>query len=306
MSRDIDYFLAVQKAGSVSKAAELLYISQPSLSQFLVRLESRLGAQLFDRTKTPWGLTDIGRCYAEYVAEYKQLEARLEDDIVSIKNGNVTKQSLSIGIPPWKGTLILPKILLRYSERFPNVSITVHEEIASRLRILLQKGVVDIAIMNTPFYDKHVVHEKLVDERILLAVAKDHPMVRNLTTSLESPAYFDIASIYDQRLIIPGPDLILTSEVTTLLAKNSLKPMRVLYLNNILSCLNLAALGYGFTFTPEFGLDQCPGTDRLAFFTLDRPSLSWSISIVYRDHKSLNVASKAFLEISKKQFAGIF
>lgn len=302
LSREIDYFLAVQKAGSVSKAAEMLYISQPSLSQFLIRLEKRLGAQLFDRSKNPWALTDIGRCYAEYANEARQLESQLTDDITSIRSGSIAKQTLSIGIPPWKGSLFLPEILSECARRFPGVSFLVYEESATKLRDLLLRGVISIAIMNTPFYDKHIVYEKLIEERIFLATAKDHPLVEGIRTSYKRPAYFDIAQICDQRLIIPGPEQILTLEVRNLLGKLSLTPRRMLYLKSILTCMNLAAAGYGFTFVPELGADQCPHFDRLAFFTLDQPPLSWSLSVVYRHQKTLDAASKAFLEITKKWF----
>ena len=67
--KNYEYFIAIVESGSLTKAAEKLYVSQPSLSQYVKRLESSLGVELFDRTASPLRLTYTGERYYEYVKQ---------------------------------------------------------------------------------------------------------------------------------------------------------------------------------------------------------------------------------------------
>lgn len=211
-----------------------------------------------------------------------------------------------MGIPPWKGALIIPHILSQYADKYPNVTINVVEDSSLELVLRVQSGELAFAIMNTPFYDRHIIYEKLADEHILLAVNKNHPLAKGRVTSFENPAYFDITTIYKERIIIPGPNQTITKEVQNLFAKHKIRPFKQMYLTQILTCLNLAVLGYGFTFVPEFGCKQCKDFEQLAFFTPDEPMLSWSLSIAYHSSQELNLATKALIEIVKDYFREYF
>lgn len=305
-SRDIEYFSTILQTGSITKAAEALHLSQPSLSQYLMRFETRIGAPLFDRSKSPWRLSDVGKCYANYINEFNMLDTHLKNDIQSIMNGQIEKQTILIGIPPWKGTLILPYILSKYADRYPNVTIHVLEDSSLELAARIRSGEITFAIMNTPFYDRHLIYEKLCDERILLAINREHPLARDRSTSIENPSYFDVSTIYDERIIIPGPNQTITKEIQNLFAKHKMRPARQMYLNQILTCLNLAALGYGITFVPELGSNQCKNFDKLSFFTPDDPELTWSLSIAYNDSHELNLATLALIDIVKDFFREYF
>ena len=302
LSRDIDYFLAILDAGSISKAAALMYISQPSLSQFLFRLEDRLGVQLFDRSKTPWTLTDFGKSYAEYATSVKRMETWLSEEFISIRNGGQIRQSISIGIPQWKGAIFLPDILMAFSNHFPAVSLDIHEEYADTLREQLINGEIDMAIMNATLYDKHMVLEKLFDERILLAVSKSMPAVQGIETSFEKPACIDMKILADQRFIMPHSDLTLAREVKNYLAKHAIYPRRSVTVKNILTSMNLAAIGYGCAVVPEIGADMCARFNDLAFFEIDEPPLTWSAFIAYRVQTPLSPAAKLFLDSTKNWF----
>ncbi|GKH49330.1 LysR family transcriptional regulator [Eubacteriales bacterium] len=301
-SRDIDYFLAILKAGSISKAASLMYISQPSLSQFLFRLEKRLGVQLFDRSKTPWVLTDFGKSYAEYANSVQQMESRLSDEFVSIRNGGHMRQSLSIGIPTWKGSVFLPDVLMAFSNHFPSVSIHIYEEYADTLRDLLLSGEIDVAIMNATFYDKHIVLEKLFDERIFLVVSKKTPVIQGIKTSFEKPTHIDIRMFTGHRFIMPHSELTLTREVKNYFVKNSFSPHHTVTIKSILTSMNLAAAGYGCAFVPELGASMSPHFDDLAFFEIDEPPLSWGVFIAYRVQTPLSPTTKLFLDSTKNWF----
>jgi len=79
MFRDKDYVYAVWQERSFSKAAARLYISQPSLSAKIKKIEDELGAVIFDRSTTPLRLTEFGQIYINAITEVKQIERRMEN-----------------------------------------------------------------------------------------------------------------------------------------------------------------------------------------------------------------------------------
>lgn len=80
-----EYFVAIVEAGSLTKAAEHLYVSQPSLSQYLKRLEASLGVELFDRSTSPLRLTYTGERYYQYVLQMMKLDENVRREFQDIK-----------------------------------------------------------------------------------------------------------------------------------------------------------------------------------------------------------------------------
>ena len=85
MDRSIDYVIAVAECRSISQAAEMLYISQPSLSRYLSNLENELGVNLFVRTLNGTELTEAGKIYLEYAKEIKLLRSTMDSKIRALK-----------------------------------------------------------------------------------------------------------------------------------------------------------------------------------------------------------------------------
>ena len=81
-----EYFVAIVDEGSLTKAAEHLYVSQPSLSQYLKRLEANLGVELFDRSASPLRLTYTGERYYQYVLQMMKLDENIRREFQDIKN----------------------------------------------------------------------------------------------------------------------------------------------------------------------------------------------------------------------------
>ena len=142
------YFCAVADSGSFSRAAEKCHVSQPSLSQQILKLESELGARLFDRLGRSVRLTEIGKRFLPRArAVLRELEAA-RGDVVESKDsvsGHVT-----IGVIPTVAPYFLPPILTAFSKRFAESSVSVIEEITPVLLERLRGGSVDIAVLALP------------------------------------------------------------------------------------------------------------------------------------------------------------
>lgn len=163
-----EYVYAVYREKSFSRAAQKLFISQPSLSAAVKRAEDRIGYPVFDRSTKPLKLTECGEKYIAAVE--KMLAAEQEfyhyvNDLGELKTGNLTLGGSSL-FSSW----ILPQIMGRFSRKYPMVKISLVEESTSRLEELLQNGGVDLMMDNcnldSAVFDS-CVYQK---EHLLLAV----------------------------------------------------------------------------------------------------------------------------------------
>ena len=104
-SQQIEYVLAVAEQRSFSKAAQKLYVTQPSLSQYVMNIEKQLGVQLFDRSTSPIRLTQAGEAFVRSAEQIKVIEDNLMNelsDIAEIKSG-----SLKIGASTFRASCLL-------------------------------------------------------------------------------------------------------------------------------------------------------------------------------------------------------
>lgn len=129
----LTYFVAVAETGSFSRAAERCNIAQPSLSQQIQKLEQELGEPLFDRLPRKVVLTDAGRALLpRAVSILSDLQ-----DIKHTLNQNVDAGHglLNVGFIPTIAPFVLPRVIKRFSQEFPNARLTVQEDLTETIRL---------------------------------------------------------------------------------------------------------------------------------------------------------------------------
>lgn len=146
--KNYEYFLAIANKGSLTKAAESLYITQPSLSKYLSRLETSLNMELFDRTTSPLTLTYAGKRYYEYVQDMLALDQRLSEEFNEIRNN--VRGEITIGIASWRSAIIMPTLLPMFYQRYPHVQINVEEGRSYTFERAMLNGKVDFCMMTLP------------------------------------------------------------------------------------------------------------------------------------------------------------
>ena len=137
-------------AGSFSKAARVLQISQPSISQFVHRLETEVGTQLVDRSAKPLRLTYAGECFMKTEREIEQLRSmrsRLIADIGEGVRGHVT-----IGSSHYRSTFFLAEVLPIFRREYPGVTVSLAEGTTKELEDFAFDGVTDLSLVIAPLY----------------------------------------------------------------------------------------------------------------------------------------------------------
>jgi len=177
------YFCAVAETNSFSRAAVQTHVSQPSLSQQILKLEDELGARLFDRLGRSVRLTELGKTFLPRArAVLRELEAA-RGDIYESKNS--VGGSICIGVIPTIAPYFLPSHLSFFTRHFPQARLTVVEEITPVLLERVRAGSIDIAILALPIRGNEFESFPLLTERLFAALPKEHKLARHSSLSLK-------------------------------------------------------------------------------------------------------------------------
>src|SRR5688572_30314046 len=170
------YVVAVARTGNFSRAAEQCHVAQPSLSQQIQKLEDELGERLFDRMKREAKLTSPGEAFlrrAVRILEEVDAARREATDAKQVPRGVLT-----VGVLPTIAPYLLPALVARFTQKFPNVEIVVQEDTTARLLKLALAYEIDFALASQPIQDPRLELRELFAEELLLALPPGHPLTR--------------------------------------------------------------------------------------------------------------------------------
>ena len=177
------YFCAIVDSGSFSRAARLVHVSQPSLSQQIRKLEDELGARLFDRLGRNVRLTQLGHTFLPRArAVLRELEAA-RSDVDEQKDS--LGGAITIGVIPTVAPYLLPPHLAAFSRQFPDTQLTVVEEITPVLLERLRAATIDLAILALPIRGHEFETFPILAERLFAALPKQHHLGRRHSLSLK-------------------------------------------------------------------------------------------------------------------------
>lgn len=146
--RLLRYFLTVAREENITRAAESLFITQPTLSRQLMELEQELGTQLFVRGKRNVTLTEDGTLLRRRAEEMLELEAKISAEFKNQKDD--LSGVISIGAAETKGFGIIPKVIDSFRQKYPLVTFDVYSGIATHIKDRLERGLTDIALLVEP------------------------------------------------------------------------------------------------------------------------------------------------------------
>ncbi len=166
-TQQLTYVLTVAECRSISKAAEKLYVTQPSLSQYIHSIEKQLGIQLFDRSVTPLCLTDAGRLYAEWARKLLAMEESMNNSIADLMG--LEAGSVRIGASSFRVRCLLARSIAAFHAKYPKIHLIIQEAEMKQLRDMLTAGELDFAIGSGEFDAKQFHGEPLAEERVCRA-----------------------------------------------------------------------------------------------------------------------------------------
>ncbi len=168
----LEYIVAVDTHRHFATAAEHCFITQPTLSMQIKKLEESLGITIFDRTKQPIIPTYIG---AEVIEQARLVlsEVKKIDEIISIHKNRV-EGSLKIGIIPTLAPFLLPLFIGDYIRKYPDIKVEVEELVSEDIVRYLKKDKIDVGIFVTPAKEEKIIERPLFYEEMMIYAHKDH------------------------------------------------------------------------------------------------------------------------------------
>ena len=240
------YFCAVAETGSFSRAAEQSHVSQPSLSQQILKLEDELGARLFDRLGRSVRLTGLGKTFLPRArAVLRELEAA-KGDVVEGKE--FIGGPITVGVIPTVAPYFLPPRLTAFSRKFPQVRLTIVEEITPVLLDRLRSGTIDVAILALPIRGHEFDAFPLLTERLFAALPKRHKLTSRRSLSLKDLRAEPFLLLRDGHCF--------RDTAVAACDRARLHPQIVFESGQFSSLLSMVGAGMGVSIVPEMAIEK--------------------------------------------------
>ena len=306
------YVYEVYKERSFTKAAQNLYISQPSLSARIKKIEEIIGEPLFDRSTTPLQLTEVGKVYIEAAEEITQIEQRVENyinDLAGLKTGN-----LAVGASTLFAAYVVPSLITQFNQKFPDVHIQLIEGNTAELEEMLGSNALDFVIDNY-HYDSILYNKELYcEENILLAVPKHFSVNEELKEYQLSYKNIKNKNYLNQKYpAVPLgrfadlPFIMLTQGNDTRtrgdrLCRNvGFKPNIVLEFNQQSTAYMASSTQLGATFISDILVSQLPTFENLVYYKLDGEEAKRKVFFYYKTHKYKTRVMEEFVRMMHEQ-----
>ncbi|WP_164854980.1 LysR family transcriptional regulator [Peribacillus frigoritolerans] len=297
--RHLQYVITVAEERSFSKAAQRLFIAQPSLSQFIKKVESDLQVQIFDRSKTPILLTKEGKLFVERSKTILRMYEETKIELHKLSRGTINK--VTIGAPLIMSNLLLPDLLNDYKMIDPPVKIIPVESSSQELEELMEKGKIDFSIITVPTNHNKFHYEPIVSEQFIYALPKNHPLVDNDVESLYISEGISSNKLNDFPLLLTKNGGV-RSILNHYFEKNDINPNIVFESKNLDTILSLVNAGLGISIVPKMFMERefkWKSLDiKYAFFEDHPPEIT--LGIAYKKGKSISPMLKETIEITKR------
>lgn len=251
-TRYYNYIITIANTGNFSQAAELLYVSQPTLSKFIISMENKLGVKFFEKINGKFVPTPYGKAYIEYGQKILQLESELRDNINDISN--LRKGTLSLAITPTRDLYILPLILPEFRKVYPNFNIDILEESIDKIESSILENKSKIGIYIADEQNKNLNYEILDEEEVVICVCNDSKYIElaEKKDGFKFP-WIDLKLLKDETFFISNPNTAKLGKLSKLyFSECNIEPKTVV-IKNMETRLRLASIGEGIAFTYDIG-----------------------------------------------------
>lgn len=180
---ELKYIVAVARERHFGRAAEACFVSQPTLSVAIRKLEDELGVVLFERGGSEVGITPIGQRVVTQAQKVLEESANLKE--IARQGHDPLSGPLRVGVIYTIGPYLLPRLMPVLIERAPQMPLLLQENYTVRLLELLRQGEIDCAIMALPLPDSGLALHELYDEPFVAAVPRAHPWAQRASVTAE-------------------------------------------------------------------------------------------------------------------------
>jgi LysR family hydrogen peroxide-inducible transcriptional activator len=259
-------------------------VSQPSLSQQILKLEDELGARLFDRLGRSVRVTEVGKAFLPRArAVLRELEAARGD---AVEQKETLGGPVTVGVIPTVAPYLLPAYLTKYSRKFPQVQLTVVEEITPVLLERLRAGSIDVAILALPIRGHEFETLPLMTERLFAALPPKHRLAARRSLLLKD--------LRDEPFLLLRDGHCFRDTAVAACDRARLHPQIVFESGQFSSLLSMVGAGMGVSIVPEMAMDK---RARCRYVRIGDPQAVRNLGAAILRGRSQTRSLRAFLEM---------
>ena len=298
--RELNYVLAIAKHQSITKAADALYVGQPTLSKFLITLEDNLGLKLFRKMGHKYVLTYAGERYVEKANQILQMKIDLDAELADIIKRDIGV--LNVAFANMRCTYMLPCTLLAFKKLHPNVKVNIFEGTSDENDRRLLDGQVDVAFYSKPgATNSQIEYESLWEEELLICTGKGHPLGRFASPNPASRyPKLDPALLKNELILLMMPEQRTRQIMDDYFRDHDLKFENVTYTSNMPAIIELVSMGYGISFIFESHLRRRAENLPIDRFSFGEPRMASDFVAAYRKGGYISHYARDFIEIASQ------
>ncbi|MGG0411665.1 cidABC operon transcriptional activator CidR [Peribacillus simplex] len=285
--KHLQYFIEVTNFNSFTRAADHLFITQPTISKMIKNLETELGVELFDRSRKQLILTDAGRVVLEQAKlidkAFHNLETEM-DNLLGLKKGHIR-----IGLPPIIDASFFPRILSRFHEDYPNITFQLVEDGSKKIEESVQNDLIDIGVIVLPTNTALFHHFAFLEEDINLIVHPSHPHAFG--------EEIDLSDLENESFILFNKDYVLRDLIISSCNEAGFSPHIVTESSRWDFIEEMVYCKLGVALLPK---SLCRHDKRVKTIKVKNPSISWNLGFIWSKDHYLSCAAKEWLKYMRE------
>ena len=267
---------AVAREKNFTKAAAVLYISQPSLSKQIKTLEKNLDILLINRERNNISLTESGKVLLQYSERILALCEESCRALIDLKNGD--RGNLTVGASQTIGTYLMPRILALFAQNYPQINLKVQ---VNSTRIIAKKIInreIDIAVIGGEISDdlkKSLTIQPFVSDELSLIISNSHPFAKKDQIKKED--------LYCLNFITLNPNSTIKNFIDNILIQNQIETKQlktILQLNSIEGIKTAVSLGLGAAFVSSSAIEKEIQLNCIEIITIENITINRTLSII--------------------------
>ncbi|OBT14004.1 LysR family transcriptional regulator [Vibrio sp. UCD-FRSSP16_10] len=280
----LHYFVTLINTGSFTKASELLFVTQPTISKALKSLEATYAQALIYRNGRDIALTEAGKIVFQYAEsmlfQQKEMEVRLSD-LQQLKSGKIT-----LGIPPMVGHLYT-HLIQEFSHLYPDIEVSIVESGSRKLESDVVKGKIDISITMLTQADSHFNTWPMGTHRILAVLPKT-PQWQNIET-------IDIVDLKDLPFYLYNSEFVISEVISQMCLEHGFTPNIGVRSSQWDFLAAMVKSGMGVSFMPEPICQRLNSNDY--YFIPMKQNIRWELAAIWSKDHYISKASEAMLDL---------
>ena len=295
--KEQQYVCTLARCRNLSRAAEALFISPSALSVYISKLEKSLGVPLFKRVgkEKSFVLTSIGEEYVQRAEKMLEMKAEFDD---LLKREQKKQPVIRIGIQQRRAISMVPEVLARFKERYPDVELVFHDLVVADLKQMFKENAIDFMVSNFLEELPDTVYHEIAKEPVLLALPDTHPAIQ-YAYSVEGDGllHLNLSHLDWETFIVPLPDQSMRRTADRLFRENHIHPKRLIEIGHFDIIMSMVNQGMGVGFNRLGYLSDMQRFEHVRYFLINREAETSSFRLAYRKGHVLSACERALIEI---------